>query len=317
MTKIDSTNLGSGNTKQTLKQSQGFILTINDKSLEHYEDIKKYITGLKTNIYYLCCEHIGQENKHYHIYCQFRTPIRLSIKKLFGAHIEISYGSAQQNIAYVKAEDDKHKKLNITSVLIDEEGEPKLRGGAHTVKEIKDMSNDEINDLPAMYYNIAKKIKQDQEVDIDINDWMKDIKVYWISGPSGIGKSKKAKEIILSLKDKYGTKVNMIKYENGFYNGVGTAKVALYDDFRDSHMKPSEFINLIDYNKHYMNIKGGQKLNDYNLIIFTTVQRLENIYSKMLDEEPRQQWERRIEEIKLGIDEELKSNDFDINDIEL
>ena len=109
----------------------------------------------------------------------------------------------------------------------------------------------------------------------------------------------------------------MIKYENGFYNGVGTAKIALYDDFRDSHMKPSEFINLIDYNKHYMNIKGGQKLNDYNLIIFTTVQRLENIYLKMLDEEPRLQWERRIEEIKLGIEEDLKENDFDINDLEL
>ena len=29
----------------------------------------------------------------------------------------------------------------------------------------------------------------------------------------------------------------------------------------DSYMKPSEFINLIDYNKHWMNIKGDSVLN--------------------------------------------------------
>lgn len=307
----------TGNTKQSRSKSRNFILTVNEKSLEHYEDIKNYITGLKTNIYYLCCEHIGQENKHYHIYCQFNNPVCLSVKRLYGAHIETSFGSAQKNIAYLKCEDEKHLKLGIKSILIDEEGEPKLNGGFKTIKEVKTMSKEDRDELPIQYYNIVNKINQSEEVDIDINEWMKDIKVYWISGPSGIGKSKKAKEIILSLKDKYGTKVNMIKYENGFYNGVGTAKIALYDDFRDSHMKPSEFINLIDYNKHYMNIKGGQKLNEYNLIIFTTVQRLENIYLKMLDEEPRQQWERRIEEIKLGIEEDLKENDFDINDIEL
>ena len=48
--------------------------------------------------YYLCCEHIGQENKHYHIYVQYDNPKKLAFKKLHGCHVEKSYGSAQQNM---------------------------------------------------------------------------------------------------------------------------------------------------------------------------------------------------------------------------
>ena len=99
--------------------------------------------------------------------------------------------------------------------------------------------------------------------------------------------------------EKYGSKINMVKYENGFWLGVGSAKVALYDDFRDSHLKASEFINFIDYNKHLMNIKGGSKMNDYNLIIITSVQPLHELYKNMSDE-PKKQWIRRINNIELN-----------------
>ena len=91
----------------------------------------------------------------------------------------------------------------------------------------------------------------------------------------------------------------MVKYENGFWLGVGSAKIALYDDFRDSHLKASEFINFIDYNKHLLNIKGGSKMNDYNLIIITSVQPLHELYKNMSDE-PKKQWIRRINNIELN-----------------
>lgn len=64
----------------------------------------------------------------------------------------------------------------------------------------------------------------------------------------------------------------MVKFENGFWNGIGNSKCCIYDDFRDSHMKPSEFINFIDYNKHQLNVKGSYKLNNYEFIIITSVQ---------------------------------------------
>jgi len=92
---------------------------------------------------------------------------------------------------------------------------------------------------------------------------------------------------------------DMIKYCNCFYLGTSRmAKVAIYDDFRDSHMKPSEFINLIDYNKHWLNIKGNSILNDYLIIIITSVQKLSKIY-RNVDDEPRAQWERRVQVIDM------------------
>lgn len=325
MATLEKATLGAGNTKQPLKKEKAFILTLNEKTLIHYEEIKNYILNLKSNNYYLCCEHIGQENKHYHIYCQFTNAIKLSIKKLYGAHIERALGSPKQNIMYLKCEDEKHKKLGITSKLIDEQGEIKLKGGFHTVKEIKEMNEEEFEELPAMYYNVATKIKQEKEFDIDIDDWKKEVEVVWIQGPSGIGKTEKAKKIVRKNKELIGTKVNIVKFENNFWLGIGNAKVAIYDDFRDSHMKPSEFINFIDYNKHYFNTKGGMKINKYELIIITTVQDLKKIY-KNVSGEPREQWERRIKIIDMfpkKTDKEIELektgvifNDED-NDIEL
>lgn len=49
-----------------------------------------------------------------------------------------------------------------------------------------------------------------------------------------------------------------VKYSNGFWNGVSDGNgCAVYDDFRDSHISASEFINFIDYNVHNLNVKGG------------------------------------------------------------
>lgn len=261
---------------------------------------------LKGMRYILVTEHYGQENKHYHCFVQYETSKRLSIEKLCGAHVEKCYGSAQSNIDYCRALDKKHKKLGVTAKDIFESGEPKFHGGilmpVRIAMEIQDK-----DDLPELrMYNLWKAVKNSQETDpIDVDDWKKDVKVYWIQGPSGIGKSLKAADIIRENKDIYGSKLEEVKYVNNFWlNAKGKCPVAVYDDFRDSHMKPSEFINFIDYNIHNLNIKGGHIKNKYNLIIITSVQRLSEIYSNV-KEEPRKQWERRIEVINMYPDKIL------------
>ena len=309
--KMDLAQLSSGNTIQTKKAN--FILTVNEASLPHYEDIKAYITGLKSNNYYLWCEHLGQENKHYHIYCQFKSSLKLSIKKLYGAHIEASYGSAQQNIAYLRCEDDKHKALGIKSIQIDEIGTARLTGG-RTIKEVKAMSKEEREELPFQFMNTVRKLNEEEAQDIDVDDLYKDVEVYWIQGPSGVGKTCKAKEIIKENKEKFGTKLNMVKYDGSFWHGVGTAPIALYDDFRDSHMKPDEFINFIDYNVHPMNVKGSSKQNQYKLIIITTVQNIKRIY-RNVGGEPRAQWLRRIKVIDMNPEYDEENLDIDISNL--
>ena len=142
----------------------------------------------------------------------------------------------------------------------------------------------------------------------------RNVKVYYIQGPPGIGKTEKMKEIVRTNKKVYGTKINMIKFDNNFWLGVGSAKIAVYDDFRDSHMKASEFINFIDYNKHYMNIKGGAKLNSYELIIITSIQKLKEIY-KHMPEEGKNQWMRRVELVDMYNLEDDANNDLDIEEL--
>ena len=241
-------------------------------------------------------EHFGQENQHYHIYVQYSNSKRLSINRLKGAHVEKCYGSAQQNIAYLKAEDTKHRSRGITAAIIYESGEPVYKGGNFTVGYLKECEDP--NEIPAMLYNTYKKIRADTKV-TRARDFRKNVKVFWIQGPSGVGKTNKAIDIATEWEDTLNCGTDFIKFVNGFYLGLtATSRVAIYDDFRDSHMKPSEFINLIDYNKHWMNIKGDCMLNNYNVIIITSVQRFSKIY-RNVDDEPRTQWERRVEVIDM------------------
>lgn len=111
---------------------------------------------------------------------------------------------------------------------------------------------------------------------IRVADWHKNVKVYFITGQSGVGKSKWVHDKMVELGIE---EFEEIKYSNGFWNGIaeGTG-CAVYDDFRDSHLPASEFINLIDYNVHNMNVKGAAKKNRYTTIFITSIQDPEQLY---------------------------------------
>lgn len=326
MATLEMATIGAGNTKAAPKK-KAFLLTVNEKSLAHYEEIRKYITGLKSNTYFLCCEHIGQENKHYHIYCQFSNAIKLSVKKLFGSHVEVCFGSAQQNINYVKAEDDKHKKLNITSELIDEIGEPRLKGGFHTVKDIKDMNEEELNDLPIMYYNVADKIKskqREEDIFMDMlteieNDNLKGPEVYYITGPSGKGKTYGAYKLALS---KYNKKdIGKMLINNNFFKITNDkAKCFVIEEFRPSQLHASDFLQLIDKYGFNCNIKGGFITIRPQCFIICSIIPPKKIYKEEINE----QFIRRLTEIyEIDENHELKkyidkdNEAFTFDDIEI
>lgn len=291
--------LGNTNSVKSLNlKSKSFQFTINE--IEKYNTLIEIIKNLKSCDYYISCleEAPTTGHKHIHMYVHFKYTYKISKRILdLGVHIEICKGSPKQNIEYIEKDGN----------ILDEFGiRPKQ--GMRTVGELRNIKDPD--DLNWNEYNTWVKIHNTEDNDIDINDIFKDIKVYYIFGPSGIGKSKKAFEI---CKDLGYNKINLISYENGFWNGVNSnSKVAIYDEFRDSSMKPSEFIKFIDYNKHHLNIKGGSILNNYELIIITSVQNPEYIYSNVGDE-PRRQWLRRMEVIDMR--PKLKDNDIDIEDI--
>lgn len=219
---------------------------------------------------------------HMHIYVQFPTPRRLSLKKILGAHVEKTRGSTEQNIQYIKKPD--------TDIVV-EEGSPRLNH-VPTIAEAKKM--DDLSGLNLNYYNIVQKIEADKQKKINPQDYYKEIEVYWIWGESGAGKTRYAIE---DMKKRNITAFNEVKYDGSFWHGVQEdCDTCLYDDWRDGHMKPTELINFIDYNRHVMNIKGGSIRNNYKLIYITSLQSPESIYPK-IPEETSKQWLRRIKSI--------------------
>lgn len=281
-----------------------FHLIVNPKSLEHYQEIKEYLTSLAYFQYMKVVEHIGQDEKHYHIALQLNNKLnRLSTKKTYGAHIKRNdpklKGSFARLVDYIDCKDEKHIKEGVTAKLIEEIGERLTTGGNKWTIQRLATCNSQEEDIPPMYYNIRQKIKQERALRIPDDELdRKSIKVYYIQGASGIGKTELAKKIIKKYSD-IDNCSNKVKFHDGFWHGVdGITKKCIYDDFRSSDMKAKEFVQFIDYNVNIMNVKGGSKWNHYELIVITSVEKLEDIYKKVKGE-PREQWIRRITLIDL------------------
>lgn len=263
------------------KKARNFQLTLNE--VDNWDDLLGYLHTLSCNYLLAGLERAPTTgHKHIHCYIQFPTPHALSMKKLAGAHIEACKGSPEANIKYIKKPD---------TVIIAEEGSPRLNY-VPTIGEAKKM--EDFSGLNLNYYNIAKKIEDERKKIINPVNYYKEIEVYWIWGESGAGKTRWA---IQDMIKRGITGFNEVKMVGEFWHGVQEdCEVALYDDWRDTHMRPTELINFIDYNRHVMNIKGGSVRNNYKLIYITSLQSPESIYTKV-PEETQKQWLRRIKQI--------------------
>ena len=269
----------SGNTNPSALnfKARAYQFTLNDTS--KWGVLLNLLTSLKSCDYIIACHEQAPTTGHEHIhaYAHFSTPYKLSQKILnVKAHIEVCRGSPQQNIAYIRKDGN----------IIYENGIPPAVGRPSTCGELKQLQRDEVppNMLHTWQTLQLTKIKK--------SEWHKEVDVIYISGPSGSGKSKYARDI---ADDEF----EEVKFINGFYNGVvdGTG-CCIYDDFRCSHMSASEFINFIDYNVHNLNVKGGNVKNNYNKIIITSITPLDELYMNM-PSEAKQQWIRRVEWINL------------------
>ncbi|GAB1219020.1 hypothetical protein ENUP19_0011G0020 [Entamoeba nuttalli] len=201
-----------------------------------------------------------------------------------GARIEICKGSNKANIDYIKKDGN----------ILDEFGEESHQGLHSTVAELQEVLNpSELNPIELSRWVLAMNLNQRFTVNSCYNP---DVKVYYIWGVSGIGKSRRALQIFNDRS------FDRVKFINNLWMGVssdGQSDACIYDDFRDSHMHPSEFISFIDYYVNTLNIMNGHVFNNYKLIIITSIQCPNEIYSKSWSEESHQQWLRRMEIIML------------------
>ncbi len=278
------------------KLYRGWALTIfHEKDLEIFkkDDKARYrIAGEEI------CPKTGR--KHYQSYIYFdnaRTFTRM-INKYKTSHVRPAKKCALANSRYCK-KDNK---------VILEEGQIPDASTRITADKLKKMKMADIVEADINRHKVLLHAKQLLDSRFDMRtDFHKDVRVIYITGPSGSGKSLKAKELILNNSAKYGSIYNNVSFNNSFLIGYGDEKIALYDDFSPADVSAKTFIKFIDYNRQVLNIKQGQFVNNYEFIIITSIHSPYNIY--MDSGEASKQWLRRIEIIDITPKEDFdKSN---------
>ena len=259
------------------------MLELNE--LDKYEQLKKNLMSRKTFRYMIVGREIAPETgkEHYHLYVEFNMQTVLTLKTLCNCHIDIPK-TKEQGQDYCTKDCD----------IVEEIGEESHQG-SKSVKEL--LKTEDPADLDPRLFKTWMNVKDWDRSMTRKDAYCPDIEVYYVWGECNAGKTKWVYDHLTDEE-----RFDRIKCKGDFWHGVSLNKsirIAWYDEFRDSHMHPSEFINLIDYYRNNINIKGSSLLNHYDKIFITSVQDPELIYPNMKDEEPRRQWLKRMKIIHL------------------
>lgn len=238
-------------------------------------DWESMITGKCT--YIIVGEEICPETKkvHYQGYAEFSDGITLSAcKKLFGndVHFEKRMGTQEQAITYCK-KDGKWEEF----------GELKQQGKRTDLDKCRSLIKEGKKN-----YEIVEEVTSFQAVkSLDTLRYMmirprdKNVKptVHWIYGPTGTGKTVKAKEILGEYDD--------CDFVNNFLIGYTGNKCVLFDDYRGG-IPLHKLLTMLDYGQCTVNVKNGSCFFGAETIVFTAPFRPEEIYKNTKGENIKQ-----------------------------
>ncbi len=132
--------------------------------------------------------------------------------------------------------------------------------------------------------------------------------VYWIYGPTGVGKTRKAYSD--SDEDDYYVKTSPDKW----WDGYDAHETVIIDDFRDSWWDITEMLHVLDRYEHRVQYKGGFRQLRATKIIITSVDHPNDMMNYQAKGEDLKQLIRRIDVIEF-IGEESPMNEL-INSID-
>lgn len=280
-----TTTFVPGNTNPgTNLRSRNFQFTLN--KISNYDGLTNELKKLKTCKFLISCREIAPTtgHEHIHIYVHFEQPYKLSKKILsYGAHVEICRGSPKQNIDYISKDGN----------IIEEWGTRPAQG-TRTVAEMKEMSVDEVS---PQYYRIKKQIDEDERSKNTFFDMLEEIRndnlkapeIIYITGPSGKGKTYTAYKMAV---EKYkNDEIGKLTLNNNFIDIVNeNAKCFVIEEFRDSQIRASDFLQLTDKYGYRANTKGGFCTLRPEMIIICSIKHPSTIYH----DEVNTQFMRRI-----------------------
>lgn len=287
--------MSSETTSETKLRVRRFMCEINE--IDKYEQIKKNIMSRKTFRYLIAGKEIAPNTgkEHIHMYVEFKAQTIITKMMMCNCHVDIVKPRTKE-----QAMDYCTKDMNV----IDEIGQESHQG-TKTVKELMECEDPTI--LDPRWFKTWQAVKNWDQSMTKKERYHPEIEVYYIWGPSGAGKDH-------WVYDQLGDdeKIDSVSYGNGFWSGVSGnpgIKVAWYEEFRDSHMHPSELIKFCNYYRGNLNVKGGKVVNHYDKIYITSVQDPERLYGGMQDTEPKRQWLRRVKIIHINADGQVENSD--------
>lgn len=292
-----NTNQEGSKNKDFTKKSTSIFMTIpneNMSKIDDYINLLKSINGLR---YILVGKHDGPKLEHYHIYAQYLSTHTFHSIDFDYAHIK-KISSSVAVVKYIKCEDKKHLKKGVQCEIYLEEGETPHQG-RKTLRELMKLSNEERKDLPPCQLLSLIKCETILKESEMIDKWLEiqKLEVEWHTGEPGTGKTYFAKMEGKKFRNA-GLDVCVIEYDkNGFAHKLGndTAQLLILNEFRDSCMKFTDFLEITS-NEHQYNTKhGGFFMPNLQKIIITTVQKPIEIYKCV--NENREQIYRRITKI--------------------
>lgn len=230
------------------------------------------------------CPDTGKQ--HWQGYAEFSKQNRLStLKKLWNndkIHWEPRRGTQEQAIKYCM-KDGKFKEY----------GKKKEQGKRTDMTAVREMiqdgfTNAEIATMATSWQavNFTQKLRE-----MMIEPRPDDVKptVYWIYGPTGAGKSKRAKELCDHNYDD-------CDYKNDFLIGYSGKDTVIFDDFRGG-IPFNLLLKMLDFGKCTVNTKGGYVNFGAKTVIFTSPRPPGDIYKNV--KEDLAQLTRRIDHLEL------------------
>lgn len=229
---------------------RNICFTLNNWTDAEYESLK----GLDYS-YMVIGKEIGEQGTpHLQGYIEFAKKMRFTtVKKLIPrAHLEERKGTQAQAADYCKEDGD-----------FEEFGEMKVQGHRSDLDKVRTTALEGGMRAVSTYANlqgirIAEKF-------LTYNEEPRDFKptVYWIWGKTGVGKSKRAREIC--GEDLY-TKNDGTKW----WDGYDAHENVIIDDFRPSWWNITEMLSLLDRYEKRVEFKGGWRQFKPKTIVITS-----------------------------------------------
>lgn len=233
---------------------RNFCFTLNNYSEDEFQELLELPEGFK---YLVMGKEVGKEGTpHLQGYVQLKSSMRFgTLKKRFPRmHVEQAKGTWENNYSYCTKDGDFY-----------EVGERKCQGARTDLEGIRKIAAEEgmrgvtLKAKNLQGVNLAKSFLTYHE---EPRDWECD--VTWIVGPSGIGKSRTAREICSG--DVYTKNCG-----SKWWDGYDAHEEVIIDDFRDSWWSITEMLSLLDRYEKRVEIKGGWRQFKPHKIVITSI----------------------------------------------